>query len=457
MKHVDAPPQAAESLPRDADTIAADFLHIEQALKTLSIAEASPTKSSELDAEIRALREQLGRHFTLEMEVDIRAKTAEGGTPSSGYRPFLEERLETLSMQLADALRQRFYSEAILPFIENFDFSNYYDAFERDLGALFREYRYGEHTFRYEAGSLTPSQIMDLKRRSTRKLNALNEKRFQKRTKQEEDALEEHHALFVDGRLIPLSGITLIGGVHGDEFSGPDALKEGIQKLRTTPLNVPVHVEPEFNQEGLKAGTREMGDLDLNRSLPMGTLAAKMKKEKINQIPEGSYVVDFHNCRGDTPPFGITCSFSEDNIALAQELGLDMLIVCDEKLMSGSVLSDAIKQRKADGLVIETSAARKESKMEVQRIVAKMLSLASAAAGKRVESQIGVKSVERNEAMRLYHAIAVPELPEKDENYYQVLNGTAVKFVRLEKQGRAFKQIPLTAREREMFEKGGLN
>ena len=143
-------------------------------------------------------------------------------------------------------------------------------------------------------------------------------------------------------------------------------------------------------------------------------------------------------------------------IKLAQELGLDHIILVPPKAMAGSMVEDVKKyDQNADGMVVEVSSDDTENKSS--KIALRFVQLAGVvnngrpSAGAQIEFILSDTFLSEKDNFTIFQFEIVSEPREEEGAHYQVIDDQPVRISKLALMEGQLGEIPMSKEDIEIF------
>ncbi len=179
--------------------------------------------------------------------------------------------------------------------------------------------------------------------------------------------------------------VTVISGLHGDEFDGGYICYRLAQFLQNLPpgwtLEGTVHLLPNMNPLGTNISQRFVGftPSDLNRNFPgssRGSSEEQLAAAIFQEAVQADVCIDIHSSNEfllELPQVRVVDHSHLRN--LAQELGLDVVWTHSPQHWIGGTLAKALFERQVSALVVELGAGKRLHQAWSERVVQGILHL----------------------------------------------------------------------------------
>jgi len=362
-------------------------------------------------------------------------------------------------------LRQQFIQTQIKPLIEDISIDNVH-TFVTRLLKIKANYPGKQDNYTFTIRDLNASEKQQILEAIESKINHLNTKCYSQCTPQQHQSLETGDLRIIDGQLVPSFDPIIFAGTHGDELKPVQELTELASQLnaRLLPLIIDsqrTHIETAVNPYAIQNQQRAFpSGIDINRPiLDQDSKEFKHKQSILAAIPEHlqhPFTIDLHNCHNHYGPYGFSTQLSPLSVHIAKEAGLTMLIIPDESLTEGSMMSESVKRTNGIGLTIETNI--NDQTQISSRIAFKLLHASGTVKTDRASSQpvleltTEIKMPTRNDDLAIYKMRYLPIEPHNipdDNHFYQIINGKVIKISKTNEDGTT--DEPLSPNEIKMF------
>lgn len=423
------------------------------------------------DSEVASLEEQLGENFSDAARREMYDRMVGGPVKAMqedcARCDELKGRRNTLVKKRIDQEKGVFLMSELCVFAEEFDYSRV-ENFADEIRQLKKTVKVGGDTHIIDIGSFSDEELRPLLDVVDRKMYVYNNLAFEACSPEQKALIKSGKAIVVDGKFVQRMNPVILSGTHGDEVKPVIEFTVAAKKASQESSKLEVsrddmHIETMVNPAALKKGERTgASGIDINQLTPDGSYEHARKAQVIEAIPkfDNPYIIDFHNCHGNSKPYAYVGNMNQRNIEMAKELGLEKLIICDPKIADNTVLSDAIRHVKGDGMVIETSA--QDSEQIAMRTALKFLHLSGVVGSGEYRSSIGLQAITkmklptRNRALKIF-GFQLPEVdsPENipnDGHCYQIINGTVIKIVQFRETKNGLIEEALSQEDRKSFD-----